>query len=200
VDERRQTSHAELPLPELRRDRGGLGVGEVSLLGEPLDPPDQVVEREPLAEEILAPAVVDECGEGGMVVGGDEVNGDPKERRSNDLATFERAGEPLLAKAAKSRPEADVCLPRRLRLERAEPLDRLGCRKAAALEKELPCQSGPIQLSRGERLRRGTRRGAVPPRRARASPCEIRPRWARASPGPRRSARFRPPARRRGTC
>ena len=72
------------------------------------------------------------------------------QRPLDDAAALERTGQLVALEAFDARPEADVHRRRVLRLDPADPVERLRNRRFRALEEQLPGQEGAIQLALGE--------------------------------------------------
>jgi hypothetical protein len=70
-----------------------------------------------------------------------------KSRRLDDLPLFERARQLLLAKAGEARPERDVRRRRVLRLQSAEPLNRLLHAELPSLKQQLPFEERAVELA-----------------------------------------------------
>ena len=86
-----------------------------------------------------------------IVLGRDEVERLAHQGRAYHLAVVERSGQILALEALEPRGERHVRRARTLRLQRPEPVHRLGDREAHALEQQLACERRAIQLPDGQR-------------------------------------------------
>ncbi len=77
----------------------------------------------------------------------DDVQRPALEQRLDEPPTRQRPGELVALEALEPRPERQVRARRGLRLQAAEPLDRLHGRQAVPLEQELSLEQGAVQLA-----------------------------------------------------
>ena len=90
----------------------------------------------------------------------DDVERPALEQRLHEPAPRERLRQLVALEALEPRPEREVRARRRLRLQAAEPLDRLHRAQRLPLEQELPLEQGAVELApREDTLGAATRRG-----------------------------------------